>query len=921
MSESLKNLLNSKNENSQVLQKIIRENIAKIEKDLGYSEHEQVNIDFLLTMLSNGSIDEDYRYFTSKSYEGFLSLFDRDFLNILKCELNPDYKLHLDNVENVVDEIRDFQWSNPSVLNNDILTYLITNQKVEELQGFLIAVLNHYNDHKKNDFINQYIESIKNSKSQENAIKALSQEMQKKISMNMLTAFFGNDLSDLFFRFFGNFTKDQLKKNNEAIKEFLENRKKILDYVLKKVILEKNKSLEDLLVDINFEIDNLADYNGPIEKFLETRALFKVSRENLDFILSNQGKVRPYFYYDYIRENINIKSKIINSYKINAFIREFILNDEKMNVSTEGTVELIFSNYVLLDTKEIIIKKIDNEKIDLAVLPIVFRDTLNSVLNKSIDLIHSLIQNKKIRKDFNNVLYIFKMGSEEDFVKFINDNKDQIVSKIKGKDELRNDLLKEFYSSFLRNKKINQDSFYEISKSLVREDIDILNYVDFNTSVPNERIDSLTKICFLRNNINIEGESNDVFMDLIRINFDFFLTNFFDIKWMCDKSWEMNMSILLRNKRKNPVGGGKFDDVQLGLLMNFISPYNFSNIMKCWIDRIGVYEISNIVDNLLNRKCLDVWLNHFGIVQILDVCNKYDGYILSDVRKRIEDYCGGKDNPVFEIAAKYNIQKEAVADKDYRAYYLLSQDIIGALKTHNWNKQNPVAYAFKERIKKELLMLAAPTNGLINDLFVIGRNLCQAAEAAHSVNSLVRELDDVTICPKGTEKFNPILSGVAFEIYFDREGSLRKKFKDACFEDVLNQLEKYSDGTKFIAECLKMYIGRFVFVPGDADVVFKVLGNVENQEIEIHSLKCFDIEILSKQDSFMYENEGCSIPWTGFVDRLKYSLGKIFAIPQKHVKLDLPNQNVATYKLTPEKNGSKPLHEIALPVNYKKRVS
>ncbi len=923
MSESLENLLNPKNENSFSLQKMIKDDVAKIEADLKYSEKECVNIDFLLTMLSRGSIDEDYRYFISKSYDGLhglLSMHDRNFLNILKCELKPDYELPLDNIENVVEEIKDFQWSNPSVLNYDILSYLITNEKRDELQGFLIAILNQYTNRDEYTFVSQYIKSLENAERQENAIKVLSQEMQKKVTKNMLVAFFGNDSGDLFSRFIKYFADDQLKKDEFIIRLFLEERKDILNYVLENVILGQNKFLEDKLIVINIEVENLKNYNEPIEDFLIKNAMFKVSQNNLDFIMARQGEKRPYFYYDYVRKNDNIKNKIVYSDKIEDFIQKLVLNTEKMNVSTEGVVELIFNRYVLSDTKKKIVEKIENEQIDLTILPDVLHVAIDSISNVNTDLIHSLIQGEKIRKDFNNALCVFKIGSNDDFVEFVNNNINQLSSRIKRNAEIWNDCLGDFYHSILIELKINQESFTEISVALINENIDVLKYVSLESGIPTERINPLTKICFLRKNVDVSSKSIDVFMNLIDYNFDFFIANFFEIKWMCGESWELNMSILLRNKRTDPLGNKVFDDDKLNTLITFISPYNFANIMNQWIEKIGVNEISKIVDDLLNERRLNIWLSSFGSAQILKLCNDYDEYILGNVKKRIEKYCDEKEKPVFGIAAKYDIKEEAVADKNYRAKYSLSQHVIEQLKSHDWNKQNHEAVALKKHIK-ELLQTVLPNPDLTNELFVVGRNICQAAEAAYDVVSLVRELDDRDLCPKGTENFNPILCGVAFEMYFDRNGDLRKEFKDSNFDVILDQLEKYSNGNEFIAECLKIYTGRFIYVPGDADVIFNISGNVDSQEIEIHSLKCFDIEILSNQTSFMYESTEKEIPWTGFVSALKTSLGKIFAIPQKHLKFELANKNAITYRLTTEKKCVKPLHEIALPINYKRNNS
>ena len=80
MLDSLENMLKASNENSQKLQNNIKREKEKVERDLKYSEHDKVNIDFLLTMLGNGFIDEDYRFFISKRYGGKLDNYDNFYL-------------------------------------------------------------------------------------------------------------------------------------------------------------------------------------------------------------------------------------------------------------------------------------------------------------------------------------------------------------------------------------------------------------------------------------------------------------------------------------------------------------------------------------------------------------------------------------------------------------------------------------------------------------------------------------------------------------------------------------------------------------------------------------------------------------------------------------------------------------------------
>ena len=246
MIEAIKKLLTG--ENSELIKKIIKKQKEEIEKD--YYKNELINEDFLFTMLSKGYIDENYRYYIAKSYDDKFELYESFYINNVKDELEPEFTLEIEHYESVIKEIKDFQWTNPSVLNNDILTYLIQHKFINQLNWFINAILNYYEKYKKNDFIDKYIESINHQDDKSEIINTLLCALYRIIQSNIsietkrkyLLSFFSNNSGPLFCDLLNISTNDD-DIIIKLLNSFFENRPSVLAYTLN--IASKNDILKN----------------------------------------------------------------------------------------------------------------------------------------------------------------------------------------------------------------------------------------------------------------------------------------------------------------------------------------------------------------------------------------------------------------------------------------------------------------------------------------------------------------------------------------------------------------------------------------------------------------------------------------------------------------------------------------------------
>jgi hypothetical protein len=149
----------------------------------------------------------------------------------------------------------------------------------------------------------------------------------------------------------------------------------------------------------------------------------------------------------------------------------------------------------------------------------------------------------------------------------------------------------------------------------------------------------------------------------------------------------------------------------------------------------------------------------------------------------------------------------AIADEDFRPARSAVGGIISRLESRNWYKQN----AAVGEIAKDVVAIASK-----NDLFVLGRNVYQAACGdANSAKEYLRDLKSELGRLPDVASFH-LLNGMLFEIYFDSKGLKRKRAKTGQFEDVLAMEEErdHAPSFDFIRKKLGPYLGELFYVPG-----------------------------------------------------------------------------------------------------------
>lgn len=635
--ESIKKLLID--ENSERIKKIIRDEKKNIEKR--YQESELIDEDFLFTMLAKGYIDEDYRYYIADSYDAKFSSDERFYINDVKDELTPEFTREIKQYESVLKEIQEHKWSNPSVLNNDVLTYLIRHKLSNRVSGFINAIQNYFEKYKKNDFVNQYFESINTCNDKDEIINYFVLELSRKLQSDasietknkILLSIFDDDSASLLSKLILEPSEKDVSFS-KIMSNFFKIRKNILEYIL--VDSEEKSSLAKSLSRQNFEVENISDYNDSTQEKLIQNGLFKFSKENLDYILEKNNETPPYHYYDYIVANFKLKEKLDKPKQLNEFIENVLLASDKIAFSKSRIIDFLFTNSISDEVVEQVAQKIDDEFVDLTLLPHYFSDFNNAVfiINLNSSLIHTLIQLNKIQIDFNNLLYISRSNIVDDIILFA---RKQISRQGEGWlkfgiDDLASLSLEHFYGFLLKEEKVDVALLEQESVFLIDQAVDIGEFAtpllndDGKISVEKKHI--FIRLLFRRTVQN--ANSNNKFVSLIRKEFEYFYNNFRDIRRRCKKyTWMLNMSILLINENKI------LDIFHLNRIMEKMLMADFVDVIKILCERVGYIETSKIVEKLLNEHCLNEWMKGNDKDRIVAFVDSIKNNITEDLEEEL----------------------------------------------------------------------------------------------------------------------------------------------------------------------------------------------------------------------------------------------------------------------------------------------
>ena len=172
-----------------------------------------------------------------------------------------------------------------------------------------------------------------------------------------------------------------------------------------------------------------------------------------------------------------------------------------------------------------------------------------------------------------------------------------------------------------------------------------------------------------------------------------------------------------------------------------------------------------------------------------------------------EEFCFnyGQLNPYFDKP----YTESAYNDGTYVSQNDGVNEIITGLKSYTYDVQNTAAGKLR-RIYKIITDK--------NDLFVIGRNLLQAAHGG--AFECQKEISYANLRKYTWQGENHVLNGILYEMYFDKSNQLRDSVKGInMLDDIANILAypEFKNACKFIQMSLAEYKDRLYYIPGSSE--------------------------------------------------------------------------------------------------------
>ena len=208
----------------------------------------------------------------------------------------------------------------------------------------------------------------------------------------------------------------------------------------------------------------------------------------------------------------------------------------------------------------------------------------------------------------------------------------------------------------------------------------------------------------------------------------------------------------------------------------------------------------------------------------------------------------------------------------------VSHQLIRALKSLTWPKQNPALTAFT----------ASHVAKAGNDsLFVVGRNIYQAAcgSSSGAINYINDFMNRTNSAP--VDKRKALLDGMLFEIFFGSDGEIRGEPKMPQFEQVfhLQQYNDLSSSFDFIAECLIPYASRYYAIPGTAHTCAVDIMVEPKSQNKITAVFVEGKNVLRAKDEDYADENGAPTCYRSYsIKSLEKTLAEQMIFPQRQLK-------------------------------------
>lgn len=420
------------------------------------------NSELLKYLLINGYINENYKYYTSLFHEENLTNKDRDFEIKAKTNQRTNFNYELTNVENLIDEIENKYFERTSILNYQILDYLIGNPIKErvKLKKFISQLAQDKSLYL--DFVDSYIihEESKHSESRniDSFINLLCEKWHTIWNFIESESNYPIEKKNKYLKYiiqYANHSDIKLISSKSNFKKYIEENHELLNLFNESQYYKVANEIKGLNIKIN-NLTPLNKNNKILFDLVYKNNNYQINTKNIKLIIASyhiDEKIRTDIYkinhnfdktnYQFIldsecKELISYLDKNFEYYIENVYLVTSI-NQESEDILLDFFINITDINENLIQD---IIYKTET----------VFED-ISRIQNNYFKQI--IFEINKIKPTWLNIFeYLLNVDPEETtyinktLIKFYNDEKNyKILSKSKMRPDNEKERLKDFYDN------------------------------------------------------------------------------------------------------------------------------------------------------------------------------------------------------------------------------------------------------------------------------------------------------------------------------------------------------------------------------------------------------------------------------------------------------------------------------------------
>lgn len=464
--------------------------------------------DFVLMLVSNGYVDENYKNYMFRFKEtDKIKISDYTYIINVRQGIVKDFDNNVSNPKEVIKQLDISYFGKYEILNYNILEELIQHNNLvgykEKLNRVIMLLLNHNDEN--NRFVFGFLKHTQNQEDFLNLLYEADNDYFKELILYNMDEDKKENLDNLIKILLNSPLILENNETNKYIKDYVENRKDFEDYI------ELNENVQKSLKLLQVKFNTLEEQKSDkLINFIYNNNLYVIN----DNIVNKIFKFKGYTQDEYsdknlsciLNENSLIKLKEYILFNPEEYIEECYLKTNNTKNSVKDIYDCINNWKIKKEIKNKIIKN----------MPIQIQD-INNIVNTECD--YYILENNMMKPTWANIYNIYlrnQKNLEENLIGYIENNAEAIL-----KEKIADNIKSQEFTNFLGKIARNNDIEYEVYKKLLKE----ISYIRLNILKENEIESDRLKLLVERKMIKLSPENFDIINSQIPEIIDAYINN------------------------------------------------------------------------------------------------------------------------------------------------------------------------------------------------------------------------------------------------------------------------------------------------------------------------------------------------------------------------------------------------------------